>query len=128
MASPSMTHGAAGNLIASTTLASGSPGAMQTFTFDASAKISLQFQAAWTAPAGATQLGVQVSWYRRVGSTPANDTQPVGQMTWPVTASTSGKGSLELPTGEWYVTFLNLDATRDLTSFSVTGDTIDGYV
>lgn len=124
MASPSMTiTNAAGNLLASTTLAAS--GTNSATNLDASADLEAQVQLAATFGTVAATSGVQVDVFRRIGSGPANDTIPITSLLLPATASTTQRLSFALPTGRYNIKLTNLDATNSVTAVSLTDDTID---
>lgn len=125
MASPTMTtNHAAGNLLASVTVAAGT--STTTFDADYSAKIEGQIQIAATFGTVAATAGLQVDVFRRIGTTPGIDTQAMATLVIVATASTTQLKSVALPTGRYRLRITNLDATNNVTSVTATDDTVDG--
>jgi hypothetical protein len=120
--SPIMTANAAGNLLASASIAAG---ANATYNVDVSAKFANQIQHTVTFGTVATTAGLRVDVFRRIGTGPVVDTQAMLSHVITAVASTTKVRSLELPTGRYQVSLTNLDATNGVTAVSATGDTID---
>lgn len=126
MSAPSMTtNHAAGNLLASSSLAAG---ASTTFDVDYSAKLEGQIQIGATFGTVAATAGLQVDVYRRIGAGPATDTIPITTFVIAAAASSSKLQSLALATGRYRVKLTDLDATNGLTAVSATDDTIDALI
>lgn len=122
---PSMTHNAEGNLIATGALGGG---ANTTADIDASNKISVQIQVRNTGGSVVSSTnGLRVEVFRRFGSGPTNDTDPVTSFTIPTIVSTTRYRSIELPTGRYRIRLTNLDATNSIT-VEATTSTIDSMV
>lgn len=124
MASPSMTtSNAAGNLLASTTIAAS--GTNSATNLDLSAKFEGQIQLSATFGTVAATAGVQVDVFRRIGSGPAVDTVATTSFVLAATVSTTKLVSFALPTGRYNIKLTNLDATNSVTAVTLTDDTID---
>jgi hypothetical protein len=123
MAAPSMTINAAGNVLASASIAASGT---TTANVDVSSKFEVQIQVQTTFGTVAATSGIQIDVFRRIGTGPVVDTVPIQTMTITSTASTTKDLSLALPTGKYQVKLTNLDATNGVTATSITGDTVDG--
>lgn len=123
MASPVYTKGAAGNGLASQALAAG---ASVTFTLDLSAAFDGFPQVGGTFGTIAATAGLQVSVFRKVGSTPVADTNP-GPGSF-VLAAVAGAQAQTVPlsTGVYSIKLTNLDATNSLTAVYCTYDNVSG--
>jgi hypothetical protein len=123
MASPSMTTtNAAGNLLASTSIAAS--GTNSTTNLDASAAFEAQVQVSVTFGTISSTSGLQIDVYRRIGSGPATDTRPIISLVIPSTASTTTLQSFALPTGRYNIKLTNLDAANSVTGVSLTSDVV----
>jgi hypothetical protein len=113
MAAPTYTQNATGNALTSQSLGAG---ANVTFDLDISTKFADEVAISNT-PGGtvAATAGLQVNWFRKIGTAPDIDTEPVGGFVIPSVASTLKVASLELPTGFWRIKLTNLDATNAIT-------------
>lgn len=113
MAAPAMTFNAEANVLASQALA-----ASGTVTADVDAstvfEVQLQFKNAGGASVSATN-GLRVEVFRRLGTTPTNDTEAMTSFDLPTTASTSRYKSLALPTGKYRIKLTNLDTAQGIT-------------
>jgi hypothetical protein len=97
-----------------------------TFDVDASAKIEMQVQIRSVGGGTvATTNGCRVRAFRRLGTGPRNDTEPVVDFTILNAVSTTKDKSFALPTGKWRVQLNNLDTTNAITVAATTA-TIDG--
>ena len=124
MPAPTMTFNAAGNVLASQSLAASAN--VSTSTLDYSAIFEGQVHVKNT-PGGAVSAtrGVQVDVYRRYGSTPTTGESAFLSMTLPSeTASTAESVDLLIPTGKYLVKLTNLDATNAVT-VEITADTVN---
>jgi hypothetical protein len=124
MAAPVMTKtNAAGNLLASTTIAAS--GVNTTANVDASTVFEAQIQVSVTFGTVSSFPGLLVEALRRIGSGPANDTVPAWSMTVPGVASSTQRMSMPLPTGRYNIKLTNLDGTNAVTGVTLTSDTVD---
>lgn len=124
MPAPTMTFNAAGNVLASQSLAASAN--VSTSTLDYSAIFEGQVHVKNT-PGGSVSAtrGVQVDVYRRYGSTPTTGESAFLSMTLPSeTASTAESVDLLIPTGKYLVKLTNLDATNAVT-VEITADTVN---
>jgi hypothetical protein len=123
MAAPTMTtSNAAGNLLASTTIAAS--GTNSTTNLDASTAFEAQVQVSVTFGTVAATSGLQVDVFRRIGSGPAVDTVAITSFVIASTASTTVKQSFALPTGRYNIKLTNLDATNSVTLVTLTDDVV----
>ena len=122
MVAPAMTYSAAANILASGSLAASGT---TTADVDLSAKFEGQFQFKNTGGGSvAGTNGLKIEWFKRAGTTPDIDTEPMGSLVIPTTVSTTKYASVHLPTGKWRFRLTNLDASNAIT-VQITGDTVD---
>lgn len=124
MPAPTMTFNAAGNALASQSLAASAN--VSTSTLDYSAVFEGQVHVKNTPGASVSATrGVQVDVYRRYGSTPTTGESAFISMTLPSeTASTAESVDLLIPTGKYLIKLTNLDATNAVT-VEITADTVN---
>jgi hypothetical protein len=121
---PTYTAAAAGNVIASASIAA-SGTSSSTTGLDFSAVFEGQLHILNT-PGGsvAATRGLQCQIFRRYGTTPTTGQTALLTYTLPsATASTAESLDIFLPTGKYAITLTNLDATNAIVA-SVTSDTI----
>jgi hypothetical protein len=122
MSSPSMTQNGSGTALNSQTI---NAGQNVTFNVDLSAKLEGQIQVGVTFGTVAAISGLQIDVYRRIGSTPVNDTESMTTVVIPSTAATPKTKSIRLDVGRYMIKLSNLDGTNAVTSVSATMDTVD---
>ena len=122
MAAPVMTTtNTVGNLLASSTIASGGT-ANVTFNVDNSAKFAGFIQIAGTFNGSATK-GIQIDAFRRIGSGPVTDGTAFRSIVLPQT--TTMPYSFPVDTGRFTIKITNLDTAQSITVVTATSDTID---
>lgn len=123
MAAPSMTFNAAGNALASQSLALN---ASVTFNLDLSAKFEGQLEVEANFGTIAATAGLRINIFPGIGSTPTySTTNPNFTYTLPAVAGLQRSPKIFLPTGKYQVQLTNLDATNGLTTVAATNDTVD---
>jgi len=126
MASPSMTFGAAGNVIASASI--GASGTSSSSALDYSAKIEAQIHVKNT-PGGsvAATRGLQIEVFREYSTGPTLGQTAFLTVVLPsAVANTAESDDIWLQTGKYLIKLTNLDATNAVTA-EVTADTVDGF-
>ena len=116
MSAPAWTYNSQGNALASSTVTNGTPA---TFTVDFSTVMMGQLQVedtGWGTVSGTACLQVSIYYV----FTTDDDTVPISQFTITTVASTSEWQSITLPTGKYFVTLGNLDASHTVTAVATT--------
>ena len=123
MAAPSMTFNAAGNALASQSLAASGT---VTFNVDASVKFEGQLEVEANFGTIAATAGLKVEIFPGIGSTPTySTTNPNYTYTLTAVAGLQRTPKIALPTGKYQVKLTNLDATNGLTAVQATADSVD---
>jgi hypothetical protein len=122
MASPNITAGAAGNVIANiASVGAGATSSAGTISFTAG-DLEYRFQLKGTFGTVAATYGLYVNAYQTIGATPSTDT--IGFYVSPTLQKVNGTDSLSfvLPAGNYSFTIVNTDATNAVTNVTLTAD------